>query len=481
MSVVLSVVFYLLQVDYFGISRTAECYFVSLSLVAFLLSLTQVGHLSSIFLPIYHSQEKDHGTEAANRCFWVIVNWLLVISVVAIALSFFLSDVLVSLIAPGFDDASQELITRLFQVLSFSIILQLLNIKLSVLFNALNIFNRTEIQNLVKVLIGILTLYFGYEQLGIWALLLGIYLGHFVTLFFYTRLLYTRGIQYQFIFSTQFFNHKQFFRNLLYIYPYIFSKRLYDFVLTASVSFLPQGVYAIYKYIESIFLKTGGIILAPTTNIFFTNYSLSNADQAKRMLQKAFKINLIISLFTILVVWSFGNDIIQFFWYQKIASHFNYLAYLILLMSFISLLFVAIGGLCFKILFVKQKTKKLYFIWALSFLLLSIYATTVIYFLKEEGLVSVILVNAILNNCLFFFLVYQEDKSVMELLNRSFLIKLVSIFCTSLLLGYGIDQLNFSFGITGRLYFLIELIIKTILLTIGIGILSFLFKIKTNK
>ncbi len=481
---VLSVLYYLLQVDYFGVSNTIECYFIAVSLTAFLLSLTQVGHLSGHYLPIYHSQEKEYGVSAANASFWVVVNWLLLICVGAIVISIFLSDILVALIAPGFEEPSKELAALLFRFLGASILLQLLNIKSTLLLNALNVFNRSEVFNLLRVFVATLVLYFGFQELGVWALVWGVYLGSLLTLILNLHLLYKNGVVYQFIFSTPHFDHRLFFKNLLFIYPFIFSKRFFDFVLTAVISFLPQGVYAIYKYVESIFLKTGGIILSPTVNIFFTNYSIESVNKSKKtvkLLDKAFRINLLVALYSIVIVFSFGSDIVGFFWFQKIDSSLEQLAYLFLLASFLSLIFVAIGGLCFKILFVLQKTRRLYTGRAIVNLILAIYAVLAIRFFQSIGLVSVILMSAILSNSLFFILAKREERIISNMFNKPFLIKTFSIFLLGLILGYEVNQFNFLSFSKGRFGILLLLIFKTTILSIGLAILFYCFKPKIEK
>ena len=54
MASLLGLLYSIIQVHYFGASRTIEIYFAAQSLVYLVTSLTQSGQLAEVFLPEYH-------------------------------------------------------------------------------------------------------------------------------------------------------------------------------------------------------------------------------------------------------------------------------------------------------------------------------------------------------------------------------------------------------------------------------------------
>ena len=73
-SIVLGLVYSILQVRFFGTSRAVEVFFVANTLVYLVISLTQAGQLSDIFLPVYLSISQKEGKESAHRAFSVLIN-----------------------------------------------------------------------------------------------------------------------------------------------------------------------------------------------------------------------------------------------------------------------------------------------------------------------------------------------------------------------------------------------------------------------
>ena len=101
-----------------GASRTADLYFASFTLPDFLNYLLAAGALSIVFIPIFlrHLERGDH--DRGWDSFSAIANFIVVVGTLGIGLLMIFARPLATLVAPGFDHASEvDILVRLTRII----------------------------------------------------------------------------------------------------------------------------------------------------------------------------------------------------------------------------------------------------------------------------------------------------------------------------------------------------------------------------
>lgn len=405
----------ILQVRYFGASRTIEIYFAAQSLVYLVTSLTQSGQLAEIFLPEYHKLNAiipKLGFLGLN----IVINRMLLWGTLIMAIVFVFAPFFIDLLVPGFDTTDKEQATLIFRILLPYLYLQLINSFFITVLNAEKKFGRAEFLGLTNTIANILVLVVLYNLLGIWALVISLLLGKVIEFIFYILQLYKIGYQYQFIFSIPQFDHKSFFKTMQSTFTYVGATQFYSFVLTASISFLPEGTYAIFKYVQRLSNKIKGLFIQPFMTVFFTEYSLllqkgkSVTKGFQKYLGGIINVNIIVIIGTVLL----GDFIINLIWGGKKFDESNVqLAYVFLVFNIAAVLISSLSQVYRKMAVAHGKGKKLYYYWVFSQILSAVFTYFLIKYFKVNGLFFIIPINALLMG-LASYIVYQQTENAIK-------------------------------------------------------------------
>ena len=152
--------------------------------------------------------------------------------------------------------------------------LQIVNSFFITVLNAEERFGKAELLGLTNTIVNIVVLVILYPYIKLWALVISLLLGKIIEFIFYISQLYKSGYRVKFSLSITEFDHKVFFRAMQSTFLYVGATQIYSIVLTASISFLPEGTYAIFKYVQNLANKIKGLFIQPFMTIFFTRYSL---------------------------------------------------------------------------------------------------------------------------------------------------------------------------------------------------------------
>ncbi|MFT4800291.1 MAG: putative peptidoglycan lipid II flippase [Flavobacteriaceae bacterium] len=408
----LGLVYSILQVRYFGASRTIEVYFAAQSLIYLVTSLTQSGQLAEIFLPEYHKLntiKKGLGFKGLN----IVINRMFLWGSLIIAIVFIFTPFFISLLVPGFSNEDKEQATLMFRILLPYLFLQINNSFFITVLNAEEKYGRAEFLGVTNTIVNILSLVILYPYIGVWALIISLLLGKLIEFVFYTAQLYKIGFKFRFLISMPEFNHKSFFKTMQSTFMYVGATQIYSVVLTASISFLPEGTYAIFKYVQNLANKVKGLFVQPFLTIFFTQYS--------KLLQKSkevvyeFKKNMgsIINVNTVIIIGTvlLGDYIIELIWGSKKFDADNVkFAYLFLLFNIGSVLISSISSIYRKMTVAQGKAKRLYSFWVIAQLLSALFTYVLINNFKTNGLFFIIPLNTFLMG-LTSFLVYKKTKN----------------------------------------------------------------------
>lgn len=459
---ILGLAYSILQVRYFGASRTIEIYFAAQSLVYLVTSLTQSGQLAEIFLPEYHKLKiikPKLGFQALN----VVINRMLLWGTLIMTIVFIFAPFFINILVPGFNIEDKEQVTLIFRTLLPYLYLQLMNSFFITVLNAEKKFGRVEFLGLINSLVNIVVLIFLYPYLGLWSLVISLLLGKIIEFIFYISQLYKIGYQYQFIFSIAQFDHVSFFKTMKSTFTYVGASQFYSFVLTASISFLPEGTFAIFKYVQRFASRIKGLFIQPFMTIFFTEYSQllqkgkSVVTEFYKYLKGIINVNLIAIIGTILL----GDFIIDLLWGgEKFDESYVRLAYIFLVFNITAVLISSLSQVYRKMAVAHGKGKKLYYYWVFTQILSAGFTYLLIYFFKLNGLFFIIPINVFLMGLVSYFVYIQTENSIKyNFLDMNSLLAIISI-----IIAITIKYLSFSFD--SKIYSIILLTIFTLMLSI---------------
>ncbi len=468
----------ILQVRYFGASRTIEVYFAAQSLIYLVTSLTQSGQLAEIFLPEYHKLNtisRKLGFQGLN----VVINRMLIWGGIIIFVIFIFAPIFINLLVPGFsvNDRSQAIL--MFRVLLPYLFLQLVNSFFITVLNAERKFGRAEFLGLTNTIVNILVLVLLYKSLGIWALVISLLLGKFIEFIFYSMQLYKIGFQNKFIFSIPEFNHKLFFKTMKSTILYVGATQFYSFVLTASISFLPEGIFAIFKYVQNLTNKIKGLFLQPFITIFFTEYSLllQNSKSVIKEFQKYMGSLININTVTIIGTILIGDYVIDLLWGGKKFDITNVkLAYVFFTFNIVAIMLSSIGGIYRKMAIANGKGSNVYLYSVFSQLLSAIFAYGLIKYFTVHGLFFIIPINVFLLVSVSYLVYKKTDNPIFyKIINFNNITSLVIIFI-AILIKYKTSML-FTYEYK---YFIIMLVITLLLSLYPLFNIYRIFKVKKN-
>jgi putative peptidoglycan lipid II flippase len=472
----LSISYSILQVRYFGTSRTIEIYFAAQSLVYLVTSLSQGGQLAEIFLPEFHKLnviKKGLGFQGLN----IVINRMLLWGGFIMIVIFLLTPFFIRLIVPGFSEEDQATASLMFKVLLPYLFFQINNAFFKTVLNAEKKYGRAEFLGVTNTIVNIISLVLLYKYIGVWALVVSMLLGKVIEFLFYLSQLYKIGYKYRFVLSIEEFNHNAFFRTMQNTFLYVGATQIYSIIVTASISFLPEGVFAIYSYVGNLANKMKGLFIQPFLTIFFTQYSIlirkseSVVEKFKTNLTSIIYVNIIIIIGTILL----GDFIIDLIWgSKKFDANSVDLAYTLLIYNIFTILIISIGNVYRKMSVAHGKAKKLYQFWAISQLLSGIFSYLLIRNFQISGLYFV----APLNQFLLAFVSYFIYKKTENAISYNILNKYNFISFLLILIAFLIKYNMKSIFINTQEYILI---IISCIVTLIVSLYPFLNLYKTVK
>lgn len=458
---ILGVIYSILQVQFFGASREIEVYFGALSLAYLVTSLTQSGQLAEVFLPEYHKL-KEKGQHLAHQGLNVVINRMLLYGSVLIFFIFLSAPYFINLLIPGFEEEDKMVATSMFRVLLPYLTIQLVSSFFITVLNAEKKFGRAEFLGLLNTVINILVLVILYQKLGVWSLVVALLIGKFLELIFYLQQLYKNGFRYSLILRLDDFDHVQFFKTIQRTLLYVGATQIYSFVLTASISYLPEGTFAIFKYVQNLATKIKGLFIQPFITIFFTTYSQlaqsghSVISEMKKTITNIINVNVILCVGGILM----GKYIIDIIWGgAKFDASDVALAYIFLLFNIVAIIFSSLGSIYRKMAVSHGKSKELYSFWVVAQMLSALFSYILIKYFTIRGLYFIIPINAFLMG-LVSFLVYRfsANGTIVRIKRKSIFVGILLIIISSIL-NFSVFQ---------------EVDIENITMMLGIGFITLL-------
>lgn len=390
----------ILQIRLLGANAAVDAFFVATTFVYLVTSLLQGGQLSEIFLPEYLKQRKEFGTAAAHQLLSAIITRLFVIVSVVTVVLYLAAPLLLPLMGPGLDIVHQELSIKLFYwslpLLLFTVLSSFTNTTL----NAEQIFGRAEITQLISALASTIILVIFYKIAGVfvlvYALLLGKIIEFSITLYYLNRIGYT----YKFTWNLATFDLSIFFKAMGSTSAYVGVTQISNYILTAMASFLPPGILSLYNYVQQLSNKGSNILLGPAITVFFSKISeniVNSNDKIENLMEKATTTIWSIFFVVLCLIFLLGDNILHILWSARSLTSSDFeIAYLMLVLNFVGVLFFSVGQLFRKVSIASGDAEQLYRGWILVQVLSAIFAYTSIRFIGFFGLAFYPVVNMIL-------------------------------------------------------------------------------------
>jgi putative peptidoglycan lipid II flippase len=443
LSTILSIIASIITIRIYGAERVVDVFFAAQSLVFMVRSLSQTGQLSEFFLPKYHELKRE-SLDKAFTSLNVILNRISIALVLGFIVIAILTPYIIEILVPGYSNEDKYLATLIFLTLLPTILFQFLSSFFLTILNAENKFGRPEVLAIVNTLLNIIIIISFFDSLKIWALVLANVIFTFVIFFSYYYEIYRMGYRYKFVLRTPGFDHKDFFSIMKTTLYYAVSTQIFSFTLTATVSYLPAGSFAIYNYSKNLADKAYALLIQPIVTVFFTkiSFDFSDRESSISLIKKYAKLLNIVVVFLISGSILFGESVLSLMWQSKNFDANNVkLAAVIFLFNIISIYFTANGAILRKLNVTEGKARRLYMYMAVGQILSAIVSYIFINKFGILGLYAVIILNSILTTYITNLLLYRKSKYYANLFSMKIVLD-ITIYVILFFINGFVDTLD---------------------------------------
>jgi putative peptidoglycan lipid II flippase len=284
----------------FGTSREMEIFFSATILHQIVLRFVQGGQISEALLPIYHRLRASEGLPTARAAYAVTLNWVMLSTMVLFAFTWFTAPLLLQVLVPGFDEGDRLLGTRFFRIIAFLMPLQVIGALQLCLSNAEKWFGRPELMGIVAQGCNIVLIPTLAYFCGIWALVWAMVISQIVNNLGYLWIAHRLGYRHQWRLKTTSFSPREVFGKLFTTSGHMLTAQLFGAALSAGLSLLPQGSYAVFNYVRRIEVKIAGVFLRPVSTVFFTYFVEAlqyNISKVRQLAKSALSKTILFSIF----------------------------------------------------------------------------------------------------------------------------------------------------------------------------------------
>lgn len=265
---------------YFGIGSGVSAYFAATILFGALAKVSQTGTISEYFFSRYFQVKKELGLRSAYAQYSILCNWLMLLTGALIIIGLIFSEVIMNFTIQGLDEATRMQSIRLFRILIFALPIQIIASLFQSLLNSEKIYGKSELSITLSMVISIVILLIWGQTADPMLLVYTTFIGGIVQLLFIFYLL--KKLEYKHIFKlkSEEFGIRSISKGFTITSAYAVAVQVMTVCLTNSISKLPENIFPIYKYIETIYTKIAGVVLRPLGLSFYTNINNLVADSS---------------------------------------------------------------------------------------------------------------------------------------------------------------------------------------------------------
>lgn len=389
-----------LQVRIFGASSEMDAFFIATTGMYVITSLTQSGQVAEVFLPEYIRLKNEKGPESAFRLFSAMINRMLAFAFITFSVLFITAPWVMKILGTGLNQTYELTGIALFRGSLSLIVFILISSFTNTLLNAEKIYGRVELNALLNGIVSITLLLTLHEKIGVWVLLVSLLAGKILEFIIGFVLLFRLGYRYQLCWHVPGFDIASLFRVMIPTSGYVIATQTYTFILTHFASYLPEGSFSLFKYVQQISQKASSMVIDPLSTVFFSEFThrlQSGHESLIKFLQKPLFFILMITSSAFFASMWMGTDFLKILWAEKSlnASDFNYCRTLLIL--FFATYIVGNSAQLFRKAAVSMgSAKKLYSGWIISQLLTGLFSALLIPFGGLTGLAFIPLINTVL-------------------------------------------------------------------------------------
>jgi putative peptidoglycan lipid II flippase len=302
---VVSIVYAIATATFFGAERSIEVFFAASAMYVAAMKLAQLSQLTEVMLPVYHRTKASAGDIAGHQAFAVLFNWMCLVAVTLGVLLYLLATPLMRLRVGGFSEADIALGARMFQSIMPLLLFTLATSMLRGLANAERLFGWPEAVDVICTTVRLVALVLLVPIFGIWSMVLSLWIGGVLAFLGHVAAVHWIGYRHRLSLRMEGFRLLSIFQDLSFTFAHVLSGILYGFVFDNCLSRLPQGTFALFRYVQSYYSEINGILLVPISTVFFTHFSDAIAKGAKNirdLLAQALRLNLAVSSLTIAAI-----------------------------------------------------------------------------------------------------------------------------------------------------------------------------------
>ena len=263
----------LVTIHLFGTTRELEVFFAATTLQQVLIRFIQGGQLSEAFLPVYHRLKNLEGLQSARTAFAIVLNWTVIVTLVVAVLVWFGSPMLLNLLVPGFSEGDRELGVSMSRAIILIMPFQVMGAMVRGLLNAEKYFGKPESMAVAAQVLSIALLVLCVPYFEIWAMIVALAVSQLFLNGGFLVMLKSVGYRHQWRLQSQTFRASEVFVKLWYTSGQMASAQLMAIALNASLSVLPQGSYAVFRYVRQVTSKISTLLLRPISTVFFTHFA----------------------------------------------------------------------------------------------------------------------------------------------------------------------------------------------------------------
>lgn len=371
LNVILNVAYSTLMVYFFGTTSKVEAFFAATLLGTTISRFVQTGQLVEILVPRYHKTKAEVSPQAARSIISMMCNYMVGAAFILVIIFVASGNLVTDLLVPGFSSNVKAQVYQIFCITGFLMPVQIATNLFQGMLNAENIYGKVELTNTFSLLISLLVLIIWGPSESVNILVIGLILS--VLLQFLTTVYYLRqvGYRHQFIWRNPYFSLKELWKAISATFLYMGGVQFQTFIFNAALSFLPTGMFAIYRYVETIYGKVANIFIIPVSTVFLNDVNRfltqDNSQQIKAFVGKNLDFSYLISFLILIPFLVAGQYFIWTLWGgSKFTVDNVHQVYLLLIVFFLTMLWNGPYMIYRKLAVSVSRPDLQYYLWAVA-------------------------------------------------------------------------------------------------------------------
>ena len=459
----LGVVKNIIVVQTFGTSREIEIYFASIVLFLSVERLFSIGVLNDILIPEFVKLKEEENNDVAMISFSLLNNWIILVSTLVTIILWLFAQNILNIILVGFNADEINKATYFFRLIIPCMPLRMFNGMCSVPFMANKIYTIHERTGILNKMIEIALLTSLGNTYGVEVLIYAIIIGVLIRFSFILYLFKKYNYYYKIMLRSKRFSVKWIFSKIYIPLAQTFGLQINRWILYGVLTLLPQGMLAIYQYVEKFSGQISSIFMKSFSSIFLTETSTESNLFDKNWFNSFLEKILFMYFIILIVLVCAGNDILTLLWQSdKFTTDNISLAYM-LLMFFTTMFFFQIIGMAY----IKLDTARGYIAkHYISGLVMQIISSIVLVLTIEPlgfySLIVRLLIISFTTSTLSIYFNYRNNKESFVIFSRNYIVKsFFQILITVLIIHYLSWLTPFNAVGEDKLFTLIVILVKT--------------------